>query len=158
MSVLSEHQKEKFDEFCLKIETEKEILIKGSAGVGKTFLVSFIADYLKTKVASYRILCSAPTHKALSVIQSKINGELKFSTLHSSLHYKAITDKATGEREFVSVPSEKYPPLKGIKYWIIDESSMIDTDMLKNIRLHAYRQGVKVIFVGDGKQLNPVGE
>ena len=158
MNVLSEHQKEKFDEFCLKIETEKEILIKGSAGVGKTFLVSFIADYLKTKVASYRILCSAPTHKALSVIQSKINGELKFSTLHSSLHYKAITDKTTGEREFVSVPSEKYPPLKGIKYWIIDESSMIDTDMLKNIRLHAYRQGIKVIFVGDGKQLNPVGE
>jgi len=158
MNVPSEHQKEVFDEICLKLETEREILLKGSAGVGKTFLVGIIVEYLKTKTASYRILCSAPTHKALSVIESKIKGEIKFNTLHSSLHYKAITNKNTGEREFVSVPSEKYPPLKGIRYWIIDEASMIDTEMLKNIRLHASKQFVKVIFVGDEKQLNPVGE
>jgi ATP-dependent exoDNAse (exonuclease V) alpha subunit len=160
MSKLTIHQKEKFNEiFSLIKKEEKKILLKGSAGVGKTWLVNSIVSALALRVKPYRILCSAPTHKALAVIKSKVqNEEIKFKTVHSVLQYKSVIDPETGERTFKSDPSDKWPPLKHIAYWIIDEASMIDTEMLKTIEKHAKIQGTVVIFVGDGKQLNPVGE
>jgi ATP-dependent exoDNAse (exonuclease V) alpha subunit len=107
-----------------------------------------------------RIMCSAPTHKALSVIRTKVtvDDDVKFTTIHSALHYRSITDKRTGERIFKSCPNPKWPPLNHIDYWIIDEASMIDSEMVKSIEECAKAQNTTVIFVGDGKQINPVGE
>ena len=138
---------------------KKRILLKGSAGVGKTWLVHTIVKRLSTVTKAKRVMCSAPTHKALSVIRTKvIVDEVKFTTLHSALHYRSITDKKTGERAFKSVPNKNWPPLNHIDYWIIDEASMVDSEMVKTIEECAEKQGTTVIFVGDGKQINPVGE
>ena len=106
-----------------------------------------------------RIMCSAPTHKALSVIRTKVKvDEVKFTTIHSALHYRSITDKQTGERVFKSVPNKNWPPLNHIDYWVIDEASMVDSNMVQTIEECALAQNTTVIFVGDGKQINPVGE
>lgn len=138
---------------------KKRILLKGSAGVGKTWLVHTIVKRLASISKAKRIMCSAPTHKALSVIRSKvIVDEVKFTTLHSALHYKSITDKKTGERLFKSCPNTNWPPLNNIDYWIIDEASMVDSEMVNSIEKYATAQNTTVIFVGDGKQINPVGE
>ena len=160
MSNLTTHQQEKLDEiFYLIKNKEKKILLKGSAGVGKTWLVHTIVQRLATITKAKRIMCSAPTHKALSVIRTKvIVDEVKFTTIHSALHYRSITDKKTGERVFKSCPNANWPPLNNIDYWVIDEASMIDSDMVKSIEEYAIKQKTTVIFVGDGKQINPVGE
>jgi len=160
MSELTWHQREKFREILNFIrQGEKRILLKGSAGVGKTWLVHTLVDHLSHQVKPKRIMCSAPTHKALSVIRSKvIVDEVKFTTVHSALHYRSSTDRNTGKRVFSSQPNPKWPPLNHIDYWVIDEASMVDLEMLQTIREHANNQNTIVIFVGDDKQLNPVDE
>ena len=160
MSDLTTHQKEKLDELMYLIyNKEKRILLKGSAGVGKTWLVHVLVKRLCIRTKAKRIMCSAPTHKALSVIRTKVVvDEVKFTTIHSALHYRSITDKKTGERVFKSCPNANWPPLNNIDYWVIDEASMIDSDMVKSIEEYANKQKTIVIFVGDGKQINPVGE
>lgn len=162
MSKLTQHQEEKLEDIKNYIHSGKQyILLKGSAGVGKTFLVAELIKYLeriKNDRQFEKVLCSAPTHKALSVLKNKISSDISFNTLHSALHYKAITDRKTGERVFLSSPNEKYPPLKKVKFWVIDEASMVDSDMLDNILNYSELQETTVIFVGDEKQLNPVGE
>jgi len=160
MSSLTKHQQEKFNEIENFIKKgENVILLKGSAGVGKTWLVHTLIEELTYTVKPFRIMCSAPTHKALSVINSKVKIDLvKFSTVHSALQYRSSINKETGKRIFSSHPNDKWPPLKDIDYWVIDEASMIDTDMLKTILFHAKLQKTTVIFVGDDKQLNPVDE
>lgn len=142
----------------LLVQRKKRLLISGSAGVGKTFMVnSLISEILSRKKYS-NILCSAPTHKALAVLKSKITAEVNFQTVHSALQYKAVTNLKTGEREFKPVPNERNPPLRGVDYFIIDEASMIGIDMLFDIEKFAEQQNTTVIFIGDSKQINPVGE
>jgi len=160
MSSLTKHQQEKFREILNFIKQgETVILLKGSAGVGKTWLVHTLIKELTYTIKPFKIMCSAPTHKALAVINSKVKIKLvKFSTVHSALQYRSSINKETGKRVFSSHPNDKWPPLKDIKYWIIDEASMIDTDMLKTILFHAKLQETTVVFVGDDKQLNPVDE
>jgi GTPase SAR1 family protein len=160
MSSLTTHQREKFNDVIGLIEArEDRILLKGSAGVGKTWLVHTIVKHLTTRTKAKRIMCSAPTHKALSVIRTKVQvDEVKFTTIHSALHYRSITDKKTGERIFRSSPNANWPPLKNIDYWVIDEASMVDSEMVKTIEECATAQNTVVIFVGDEKQINPVGE
>jgi exodeoxyribonuclease-5 len=162
MASLTQHQQEKFDEIVQFLNQDKKhILLKGSAGVGKTFLVSELIKYLEIRKNDRKfekVLCSAPTHKALSVLINKVDSDITFNTLHSALHYRAVTNRITGEREFMSMPSENFPPLKRVKFWVIDEASMVDTVMLENIIEHAELQDTTVIYVGDEKQINPVGE
>lgn len=160
MSDLTTHQKEKFNEIIDNIGIrQKRILLKGSAGVGKTWLVHTLVQRLATITSPKKILCSAPTHKALSVIRTKVTvDDIKFTTIHSTLQYKSITDKKTGERMFISSPNPNWPPLNNIDYWIIDEASMVDSAMLEYIEKYATIQKTTIIFVGDEKQINPVGE
>ena len=160
MSDLTAHQEEKFNELKDLIgQREKRILLKGSAGVGKTWLVHTLVKYLSEVSEPKKVLCSAPTHKALSVIRNKVTvDDVNFRTIHSALQYRGVIDKKTGKKEFKSVPNAKYPPLKGLRYLIIDEASMIDKQMVECIDNYATEQKVTVIYVGDDKQLNPVGE
>lgn len=160
MGKLTPHQQEKLDEIMGHLaEDESVILLKGSAGVGKTWLVNVLLEELLEEARPWEILCSAPTHKALSVILKKVtNKKITFQTAHKALHYKPVTNKETGEKTFISSPNKKEPPLAGIKYWVIDEASMIDLVMLQCMLSTASYQGTTIIFVGDSKQINPVGE
>lgn len=106
------------------------------------------------------IYCSAPTNKAVAVLKSKVDNTdtVMFLTTHSALKLKRNVNFKTGKVTFRPSFSEKYPPLKGCKYLVIDETSMLNSDLMNSIEEHAEKQNVKVIFIGDDKQLNPVGE
>ena len=161
MSNLTTHQQEKYNEIINFIEEKQvRILLKGSAGVGKTWLLNVLVNKLSRLTKPKKIMCSAPTHKALSVIISKVivDEDVKFTTVHSALSYRSIIDKNTGEKLFKSSPNPNWPPLNNIDYWIIDEVSMIDSEMIYSIEKYAMAQKTTVIFVGDEKQINPVGE
>lgn len=143
------------------LETQDRLLIKGSAGVGKTFMVNSLIKSLITKLNNNtsKIYCSAPTNKAVKVLKEKIDSHEKIEllTTHSALKLKRIIDYKTGEISFK--PSyDKNPPLRNVGVFIIDESSMLNTSLLMDVETHATKNNCKVIFIGDNQQLNPVGE
>lgn len=137
----------------------KIALLKGSAGVGKTYLADhIIQEYLKVKGG--KIFVTAPTNKAVAVIRGKVKEDprIKFLTTHSALQMKRHIDNLTGVATFRSVENEKYPILKGVGLLVIDESSMVNELMDDDIQFYAQKQGVAILYIGDDKQLNPVGE
>ena len=138
------------------------LLVEGSAGTGKTFLLKHLVRGLRDRLPGFRkIVCSAPTNKAVSVLQEKVGDEFDnvvFSTLHQSLKIRKVTDDRTGKSEFKPVYTEKNRPFIGVGAIIVDEASMVDFQRHLDLEYHADYMNVKVILVGDYKQLPPVGE
>lgn len=152
---LTAHQQEKFDEIrgYMSSNPKKPILLKGSAGVGKTVLVAVLGKALPGNV----VYC-APTHQALAVLKTKMadHSSADFATTAKILQKKKIYQK-DGTTDFVSMPNKKNPPLKDVRYLMLDESSMVDEIDLNSLLDYASIQGCTIVFIGDGKQLPPVG-
>lgn len=161
--MLTIHQSDIINQAMIILSNSNRLLIKGSAGVGKTFVCDSLIDrYL---LANYirpweKILCTAPTNKAIAVLKGKIEerDNILFSTVHSAMKLKRQINFKTGDISFKPSYSEKYPPLKNVVLLVIDEASMLNTEVLKYVEQHAKEQGTVVIFLGDEKQLNPINE
>lgn len=158
---LTEHQQIKLNEGIQILKTSNRLLIRGSAGVGKTFLVDQLVKtlILNSIIRSYKkILCSAPTHKAVSVLKGKIvSTSIEFATIHSILKLKQSINK-DGTISFIPSFDDRFPPLQGVGLLVVDECSMLSTELIKYIEEYASENHTKVIFLGDDKQLNPVEE
>ena len=160
----SEHQLQKKAEIINLIrEGHKKICLIGSAGVGKTYLVNELINDIKrdrTLIKGYNngmIYVTAPTHKALSVLKGKVTADVEFKTIHSALGLKLVTNAKTGARNFVPDRSSKnVQEFKRGKICFVDESSMLNTELL-DMLMNDY-SGLTVVFIGDSKQINPVGE
>lgn len=158
--MLTIHQNQKFLEALEILSKSKRLVIKGSAGVGKTYMVNELIKQLMVNLNIYsanQIYCSASTNKAVGVLKDKVTEDVTFVTAHQALKMKRKIHK-DGKKTFEPSFHEKYPPLKGVKLFIIDEASMIPLHLLYYIEEHATRNNCIVIFLGDSKQLNPVGE
>jgi exodeoxyribonuclease-5 len=158
---LTSHQSERLEEGLDILTKSSRLLITGSAGVGKTFMVNELVKQLATRIpGSKKIICSAPTNKAVAVVKGKVDQipNLEFATVHSSLKIKKTVDNRTGAESYTPYYSEKYPPLKDVGLFIVDETSMLSTELLNYLEIHATRNRAIVVFIGDRKQLNPVGE
>lgn len=119
-------------------------IITGGAGVGKTTVIKTLIDcYAKFYGKSY-ILLVAPTGKAARRLAEKTN--LSTSTIHKALRKNPEDDYVYYKEDF---------PLPH-KLIIVDESSMIDSELMYNL-LAAIHPTAKVVFVGDHNQLEPVG-
>lgn len=157
---LTKHQQEVQDKTVDILRTENVVLVKGSAGVGKTWMVNTLIPRVASLITKKDIYCSAPTNKAVAVLKGKVDEirGLSFITTHAALKLKRNIDFKTGEISFKPNFDPKYPPLKGVGLFVIDEASMLSTELLSYVEEHARNNGTKVIFIGDEKQLNPVGE
>lgn len=79
-------------------DAERPYVLKGYAGTGKTTL---LIDALR---GLDRVLVLAPTHKAASVLHTKIASlpiPATVCTLHKALGYAPVLDEQTGEEVFV---------------------------------------------------------
>ena len=145
MIELSVEQKDAVDKI-LKFK-KNEICFSGSAGTGKTTVIS----YLHNNELSDFAVC-AFTGKASAVLRQKNISTA--STIHS-LIYEIVTGTdgkpiydANGLPEF---RLKTDVPFAG---FIVDEASMISKSLYQDLRYF----GKPIIYVGDHNQLQPIGE
>lgn len=163
-SLLTDHQFEVMHSIIDAInDGERKIILKGSAGVGKTFLVNFLINKLYVDAKRGRLAyITAPTNRAVSVLEEKAGEDspwwMQFSTIHKALYMKRIINKKTGEQYFRPDYKPKYEsPFRSGFIIVIDESSMLNSEILFYLENYEYAH-IPMIFLGDNKQLNPVKE
>ena len=127
--------------FYQNSKKKKIFRVFGYAGTGKTTLARHFAEHIDGYVAF-----AAFTGKAALVMRK--NGCPDARTIHS-LIYIAKVDKNTGEVEW---KINRESPLKDAALLIIDECSMVDEDLAKDVMSF----GVPVLVLGDPAQLPPV--
>ena len=122
---------------------EKYTVIAGYAGAGKSTLVRFIIEELKTYGVKETDVCFACfTGKAAQVLLKK--GNKNVITLHKLL-YKSIPKESGG---FVRIPTPSIP----YKIVVVDEVSMAPKTLMDLL----FKHNVYVICLGDPFQLPPV--
>ena len=131
--------------------------LTGSAGTGKTTLVDTILKSLPDKYLKSKVCVCAPTHKAKKVIGEKTGWKI-LETLQALLGIKMDTnleDFDPNNPAFNAIGERKMN-----NYWlvVIDEASMVNTELKIAIEDCAKLSGTLVLYVGDTKQLNPVKE
>ena len=140
---LDEHQLKAFE----MIKSSKISIITGFAGTGKSSTVRTISE--KLALEGWEISRVAPTGKASKVIGG--------NTIHSWL---LPILEITGAK--VKIVGFKKDSMDENECLIIDEASMIDTELWEEIKRvwngSKYITKKKIIFVGDQGQLKPVGE
>lgn len=133
----------------------KEYLLSGSAGTGKSSILSQVVAYLDNK--DYDYVACAPTHKA----RINLEGLTKSGTitLHQLLQLKPniaieLFDRRNLEFESGLVGNKSRLP----RLVIIDECSMITDDLYEFIQEEVIKKRkIKVLYVGDSAQLKGVG-
>ncbi len=161
--ILNQEQKEASDAFFeFLFSQDKEFIISGSAGVGKTFLMSHFIDNI---MPQYHQMCklmdikpdyndvvmTATTNKAAEVLQESTKRPTQ--TIHSFMNLKVTENYNTGKTNLQKTTAWYIHTNKII---FIDECSMIDSDLYKLINEGTH--GCKIIYVGDHNQLAPVFE
>lgn len=142
---------------------KQAIIIDGSGGVGKSFMVNYICknlieDYncscqISGKESNYRFLTpTATTNKACESLSQYLKTTIQ--TIHNYLGLVVFDDYSTGKTSII--PSRSYRPRHN-EVILIDEASMINTDTFKYIK-DALQDNCKVIYVGDKYQLPPINE
>jgi exodeoxyribonuclease-5 len=130
---------------------------RGPAGCGKTTVLQHAAN----KLPLAQTLFIAPTNKALEVFSSKLPSGAECKTLAQAIG--KVRAKVNGEEVFVVKDSLRSRLMRRyeedeIKYFIVDEASMIgqvDADLLEEMADHC---NAKIVWSGDKYQLPPVGD
>lgn len=127
--------------------------LQGSPGVGKTFSVACIVKAIMEQHGMENVGVAAPTGKAaVRMTQAMVsNGvPVQACTIHRMLQVKT-----GGEGGGWSFHHNAKNPLP-FRFLVIDESSMIDTDLMAAL-LRACSVQCHILLVGDSNQLPPVG-
>ena len=155
-------QKKAYDELIEFINSEynpndyKRALI-GPAGTGKTYLIKAL---IKNCTLSYSTIgLAAPTHKACRVLHESIClSGVNINTLQSDLGLRLNFDV-----EKFDINNPPFDPKGRIKIgeyllYIVDEASMINRGLATFLEKTCKSNKCKMIYIGDGAQLAPVGE
>lgn len=153
--VLTGDQRDALSEIMTSITTRditgyNRHLLIGSAGTGKTTLMQKVVEACQS--LKLDVVLTAPTHKAVAVLAAKTQHlGVVCVTIHSLLCLQPFADgpKTKLRRRWGAKPVE-------CSVVIIDECSMVDTELMKQINRHLHH--VFVLFIGDRSQLPPVHE
>lgn len=153
---LSDQQREA----VLRIVESKDqcFALQGLAGTGKTYGLKYVREVLEHE--GYTVTGAALAGKAAHGLED--GSGIKSGTIHSFLNrlekeagHAANPDVNYQERDTWNLAGLRPGDKK--EAWIFDEASMIDNQSMKHIMDAATAKGAKVVFVGDDKQLPPVG-
>ncbi len=138
-----------------------ELVIEGRSGSGKSTLTEHLINVARKQASMLQLLtneknqiavhCTATTNKAARVLSEKANEPSQ--TIHSFLGLKVENNFRTGKTYLKK--TKDYKKYKDTLI-IIDEASMVNSDLLKEIR--EATNTCKVVYIGDPYQLAPVKE
>lgn len=160
---LNQGQKAAADAFFdFLLTDDKEFIISGPAGVGKTFLMSYIIDHTMThyhkvcelmgiKPKYTEVQMTATTNKAADVLGQSVKRPT--STIHSFMNLRVQNDFKTGKQLLSRTRNWEVYTNKII---FIDECSMIDSDLYNMLMEGTF--DCKIVYVGDHNQLAPIYE
>lgn len=148
--------------FAFLFSKDKELILSGAGGVGKTFLMGHLIDDIMPKYFKScelmgiepeydSVQMTATTNKAAEVLGEATGRPT--STIHSFLGLKVREDFSSGKSQLMKTKNWKVHTREII---FIDECSMIDANLRQIIREGTLDS--KVIYVGDHSQLPPVFE
>lgn len=125
--------------------------LAGHAGTGKSSITKKILE----EYHGY-VVVSAPTHKALGVIEGMTGIDGK--TIQSLLGLRPdcdATDFNPNDPQFAQIAK---PKIDDYDFVIVDECSMINSELFLFIKNLIRDKKIKILFVGDPAQIPPVGE
>jgi len=133
--------------------TDKKVIqniLVGFAGTGKTTCAENIINFAKSK--GYQTILTAPTNVAVKILHQKlanvVSKDAIFKTLHALLY-------GAPDKDGNWVPKED---LANNTFILVDESSMIEASLYNDlINAAQFSRKVKILFMGDNYQLEPVG-
>jgi exodeoxyribonuclease-5 len=150
------------------------VVLCGYAGTGKTVTTAALVNEL-TEIGM-NVVVATPTHKARAQVERALRerGAYGFDcvTIHRLLGLKMNRDFKTGKESFQpdskgrnmikeGIWEEEYNAKRKVDVVIVDETSMVSSELyailLGELRL-THGQSLPVVFVGDDRQLLPVGE
>ncbi|MGB5632580.1 MAG: AAA family ATPase, partial [Waterburya sp.] len=142
----------------------KFLKFSGAAGTGKSTLISQVLFWLKNEHSDLNLAVASPTNKALRNIRLMANKALNtdaseyfsFYTLAQILGYYLDISIYTGKDYLTNGNRTKQQRICEYDLVIIDEYSMIDERLLKDIINAIHNTQTKVLFCGDPFQLPPV--
>ena len=140
------------------LNKRKNIFFTGSAGTGKSFLLKLIIKKLQTRYGITNIGVSAPTALAASNIGGK--------TIHRLFGIGLGKESKEILLERVKKKMDNYMVWRRMSVLIIDEISMLDSEMLEKLNFIAKKikrsekafGGIQIIICGDFLQLPPVNK
>lgn len=152
--------------FSIGKQPVKRALLEGFAGTGKTFTINRVVEKVLDLHPHINFGMTAPTHKAVRQLykHSEIREKLRFGTIHSFLGLKSkLVDDPNNKGRMIEtfVPDPEMVGqrrIDGINVLIVDEASMLSDELYDHIDDVVRSGRVRVIFMGDGKQIPPVRE
>ena len=172
---LTQHQQQTFQKLknFLHSKQAQVFILRGYAGTGKTTLVGFLLNWLKTNDLAEPVLL-ASTGRAARILKQKT--KVDATTVHSQIYsFDVIEEKANKKKDawadktgqLVLNFSLKMGNTATKKLYIIDEASMLSYQEQTSAQMAQFGSGNvladflhfagnnKVIFVGDPAQLPP---
>lgn len=135
-------------------KTARNMYITGMAGTGKTTSLAEQISYCQTNEVSFIVL--AFTHKACSVLASKLPEGSPIVTLHSFLKKRPGVNVHATKRQHVQTSTKMGALEEAPSILFIDEFSMIgEKDYLDLVELQD-SFNCKIVYIGDPYQLPPV--
>ena len=142
--ILNAKQQEAVDKIYDFLDSEdREFLLTGRAGTGKTTTISFIEF-------PYTTIGMAISHKAKEVLRQSLP-QYDVVTVAGAIGLEKVDDLDTGKTEFLSFGKEIN---RSKLIFIVDECSMIDSFSRSEL-LRLYPKA-KFIYLGDTHQLPPI--
>lgn len=146
---ITPHQRE-----ALQAATQSMIgCLTGSPGVGKTYTAARLINAIIEAHGRDAVKVAAPTGKAAVRLTEALESSGVSNATVSTIH-KMLGVTSTGGDGFQFLHNAEMP--LPAKFLIVDESSMIDTGLMRNL-LCARGTDTHVLFIGDPGQLAPVG-
>lgn len=130
---------------------EKYIAIEGIAGSGKTTALKYVTKLLDDKGITVKGMTF--TGKAAEAMENESN--LPSSTIHK--FFNRLTNQKNIDIENPKWDFSKIEKSPTKEVWIVDESSMLNDRLMKNILEASEKVDSKVVFLGDSNQLLPIG-
>jgi ABC-type dipeptide/oligopeptide/nickel transport system ATPase component len=169
---------QKFNGVIPKVMWDNMIGLAGRGGVGKTTVIRAIMDGLDSgnKYRRTNVMYLAPSHTAATVLQESLGLDSEkandgtVNTIPSAVRRNQENKQSggldlMGEDEYMAGLKYK-PAFSAPDIIIIDESSMVTTESIKDMLIrtktdlaNGYTTKMPIfIFMGDYRQLGPIGE